>query len=138
VDVVAGSIMPGLVELRRRIAGMHNDVELHVDTEDMAVLMARADMAIGAAGVTAWERCALGLPTLIVIAADNQRANAAALAERGAAQVLGWHADISGEAIARGIGELCSDPSRRERMSRAAIGMCDGRGTARLAEAMCP
>ena len=61
---------------------------LHVDADNVPALMAQADLAIGAAGATAWERCCLGLPSLVVIAADNQRHVAAGLKAAGAAQLL--------------------------------------------------
>jgi len=35
--------------------------------------MADSDLAIGAAGSTSWERCCLGLPTLLIVLAENQR-----------------------------------------------------------------
>ena len=53
----------------------------------MPALTAAADLAIGAGGSSTWERCCLGLPTITVVLADNQRGAAAALAERGAATV---------------------------------------------------
>ena len=39
----------------------------------MVPLMLQADLAIGAGGVTAWERCCLGLPSMLVTLAGNQR-----------------------------------------------------------------
>ena len=38
----------------------------------MAKLMSNADLAIGAAGSTTWERCCLGLPTIQLAIAKNQ------------------------------------------------------------------
>ena len=61
---------------------------LHVDTPHMARLTAEADIGIGAAGSSVWERCVLGLPSAMVVLAENQRPAAAALAERNAA--LWW------------------------------------------------
>ncbi len=46
----------------------------HLDfVKNMAELMLRYDIAIGAPGTTAWERAALGLPSILVPLADNQR-----------------------------------------------------------------
>jgi len=63
--------------------------EVIVDSRDMAALMALADLAIGGAGVTAWERCALGLPAVTVTMAANQAATAAALEAAGASVSAG-------------------------------------------------
>ena len=38
----------------------------------MAELMADSDFSIGAAGSTSWERCALGVPSILVSIAENQ------------------------------------------------------------------
>jgi spore coat polysaccharide biosynthesis predicted glycosyltransferase SpsG len=52
---------------------------------NMAQLMSESDFCIGAAGGSAWERCCLGLPTLVLILAANQKAGAIALQAHGAA-----------------------------------------------------
>jgi spore coat polysaccharide biosynthesis predicted glycosyltransferase SpsG len=61
---------------------------VRVDVADMAQLMANSDLAIGAAGSTSWERCCMGLPTLMVVLADNQREGAAALDQCGSAKLI--------------------------------------------------
>ena len=49
----------------------------------MAILMAEASWAIGAAGTSTWERCCLGLPTLTLVTAENQLPAARALCDAG-------------------------------------------------------
>ena len=44
-----------------------------VGVSNMAQLMADSDLAIGAAGATSWERCCLGLPSIVLALAENQR-----------------------------------------------------------------
>src|SRR5690606_7186543 len=89
IDIVVGSQTAGIERLRRDAAAIGPRCHVHVDAADMAGLTAGADLAIGAAGGAAWERCALGLPSLVLTVADNQADNAAALAAAGAAEVLG-------------------------------------------------
>ena len=50
--------------------------------------MYNADIAIGAGGTTSWERCCMGLPTIIVISASNQELASKSLQISGAAIVL--------------------------------------------------
>ena len=46
----------------------------HIDfVDNMAELMLEHDIAIGAPGTTSWERACLGLPSIIVPLADNQK-----------------------------------------------------------------
>ncbi|NNP69397.1 UDP-2,4-diacetamido-2,4,6-trideoxy-beta-L-altropyranose hydrolase [Acinetobacter sp. Ac_5812] len=56
-----------------------------INANNMADLMAEHDLAIGAAGSTAWERCCLGLPTVMICMADNQKMIAQHLDRLGAA-----------------------------------------------------
>ena len=70
--VVAGRYSPYLSEIERSVDSYLGDIELIVDAGNMAELMTHADIAIGAAGATTWERCALGLPSIIIKTADNQ------------------------------------------------------------------
>ena len=53
----------------------------------LAPLIARADLAIGAAGTTAWERLCLGLPSLVITVADNQVPIAKELCQR---ELIRW------------------------------------------------
>jgi UDP-2,4-diacetamido-2,4,6-trideoxy-beta-L-altropyranose hydrolase len=48
-------------------------IRVIVDSSNMSKLMFDADLAIGTGGSTSWERCCLGLPTLLYISADNQK-----------------------------------------------------------------
>jgi UDP-2,4-diacetamido-2,4,6-trideoxy-beta-L-altropyranose hydrolase len=104
------------------------------DAAGLAHVMATADLAIGGAGVTAWERCTLGLPSLVLVLADNQRAGARALAEAGAAMVFEPDADgFSG--LVRAFERLATLGEARTAMARAALKIADGRGALRVAAA---
>jgi len=54
--------------------------------ENVAELMAWADLAVSAGGSTCWELVLMGLPSLVLVVADNQRGVAAALDTAGAAR----------------------------------------------------
>lgn len=134
LDVVLGGAAPGLKALTR-LAAHDPRLTVHVDTPNMAQLIAEADVGFGAAGSTTWERCVLGLPQAILVVAENQRPAAQALAERGAAIVIdGGAADLD-QAIDRAIVRLFTDAGLRERLSATSAALCDGRGAARTAEA---
>jgi len=86
--VVLGPSNPHREALHVAAYGLTN-VRVLDATNDMALLMSQADLAIGTCGVAAWERCAMGLPCLVVVTADNQRDDARILAQRGAVEHLG-------------------------------------------------
>ena len=85
ITVVMGPHAPWLHQVQAQAAHMSRPTQVLVGVSDMAQLMADSDLAIGAAGGTAWERCCLGLPGLALVVAENQQAGAAALQKVGAA-----------------------------------------------------
>jgi UDP-2,4-diacetamido-2,4,6-trideoxy-beta-L-altropyranose hydrolase len=130
VDIVCGAFGPS--DALRRLAA-EGRVAVHCHVADMAALMAEADLAIGAGGTTSLERCCLGLPTLLVLMADNQRKMAANLVEAGAARSLGWHHAVDAAMIAAALDRLHSETELIVAMSAAAARLCDGEGAARVA-----
>ncbi|HET7775514.1 MAG TPA: UDP-2,4-diacetamido-2,4,6-trideoxy-beta-L-altropyranose hydrolase, partial [Azospira sp.] len=66
LKVVLGPHSPWVEQVRQQASAMDR-VEVLVNVDDMAALMAESDLAIGAAGTTAWERCCLGLPTITLV-----------------------------------------------------------------------
>jgi UDP-2,4-diacetamido-2,4,6-trideoxy-beta-L-altropyranose hydrolase len=87
-DVVISTINPYKLELQNLANRMANTI-LHVQPQSMATLMNEADMAVGAGGMTMWERCFLWLPSLVVVLADNQRVLTERLARKGMLTNLG-------------------------------------------------
>jgi UDP-2,4-diacetamido-2,4,6-trideoxy-beta-L-altropyranose hydrolase len=88
VTVVMGANAPYLEDVKKIAQNMSLKVDVKVNVTDMAKIMADSDIAIGAAGSTAWERCCLGLPTLMCVLAENQRMIAHALSTVGAVLVF--------------------------------------------------
>jgi UDP-2,4-diacetamido-2,4,6-trideoxy-beta-L-altropyranose hydrolase len=130
VDVVIGSGNPHRQAIVNACARLGR-ATLHVQTDQMAQLMAAADCAIGAPGSTTWERCTLGLPALVTILADNQAAIGEALHAAGAHRLLGRHGDVTAEHYAQVLCDL--DAAALAHMSKAAAQICDGRGADRVA-----
>lgn len=131
-DVVVSSSNPKRDELKRLSASHRNPVELHTDVENIADLMAASDLALGAAGGSSWERCCLGLPTVVVCAADNQRDNATALSTSGAISFVGNYDDIDVSALSEALGQYLNRPKKLRQVSQQAAAICDGMGARRL------
>jgi len=110
--------------------------EVLVDVGDMARLMASADFSIGAGGSTTWERCCLGLPSIIVETAANQNGAAAAMQKAGAALVAGplLHPAFSSKLVQCMNNLLESGVSAR--ISRRSAELCFGDGVVRVADLM--
>ena len=97
--------------------------------------MAAADMAIGAGGASTWERCCLGLPTLAVIVADNQRDMIRRLASDGALLAVDMHDAAFEAAFGAALDRLVGLEVRIALRARSAP-LCDGRGAERIADAI--
>ena len=89
ITVVMGPHAPCLADVQQQAAQMPRPTQVLLGVSAMAQLMADSDLCIGAAGGTSWERCCLGLPTLLLVLADNQLPGAHALEKAGAALVVG-------------------------------------------------
>lgn len=80
VTVVMGPHAPWLAQVQAKATQMSLHTEVLVGVDNMAQLMAESDLAIGAAGSTSWEFCCLGIPSMLICTADNQRTVIGALA----------------------------------------------------------
>jgi UDP-2,4-diacetamido-2,4,6-trideoxy-beta-L-altropyranose hydrolase len=135
VDVVVGPGYPHLPGLRALLEGERR-FRLHVNTTRMPELMAAADLAIGAPGSASWERCTLGLPTILVTVADNQVEVARSLVELGAARSLGWHAEVAAADLRAAVEALRASVPATLALGRRAAAATDGLGVARVVAAI--
>ncbi len=133
-DVALGADAASLPRLRS-LAAVDPGVVVHADARDVAALMRTADVAVGAGGSATWERCALGLPTLAVVVADNQRAMIDRLAQAGAVLAVDMAAPDFDLALDAAFDRLCT-PALRRSLAQASSALCDGRGAGRVADAL--
>lgn len=85
LTVVMGSSAPWTEYIKKIAKSMKYETTVLVGVSNMAELMIKHNLAIGAAGSTAWERCCLGLPTIMICMAENQYMIAKDLHNLGAA-----------------------------------------------------
>lgn len=135
ITVVAGTGTACCDALRATAAMLRWAVEVKVNVRDMAGLMCESDLAIGGAGATSWERCCVGLPSIVIVLARNQQGVAAALREVGAARIVPEPAEIEMHLPTEVDGLVRSAQSRSD-MSRAASLVTDGSGTAAVVRTM--
>jgi UDP-2,4-diacetamido-2,4,6-trideoxy-beta-L-altropyranose hydrolase len=134
LDIIMGAAAPYLDEVRQQATGLPFKATVSVNVTDMAERMCLADLSIGAAGGTSWERGCLGLPAILVVLAENQVAGATALEASGAAVKID-DADQLGATLPSVLVALF-EPGRLERMSDAAAGITDGDGVFRALQEM--
>ena len=71
VNVIVGKSNPNQKEIEK-FCYKNNNMYYFCQVENIAEFMNEADLAIGAGGVTTWERCFLALPSIVISVADNQ------------------------------------------------------------------
>lgn len=132
VTVLMGAVSPWLDTVRDLAARMPWPTEVLAGVSHVAQLMCDSDAAVGAVGGMAWERCCLGLPTVAVALADNQRPAASALHKAEAVLLC----DAGGEFQQQlhSALESLADPGLLRNLSRASSVITDGSGCGRVVE----
>ena len=130
--IIMGATAPHLARIQHYAATAPYPSQVIANATNMAELMTQATWAIGAAGSSSWERCALGLPTLLITIADNQRPIADQLQSAGAAIAL-EASQIPSPAFQTAIAHLMQ-PENQQRISQAAAQLCDAHGAERVAQ----
>ena len=133
-DVVIGpgaQVDPELIEAVEQMP----QISLHraPSQEQLARLMATADMALGAGGVMLWERLCIGVPSLVICVAENQRPQIEEMRAAGAIRFIGDHSNVTANSIVVAVRALADNQSARDALSRTGRALVDGRGALRLA-----
>lgn len=85
VVVGAGNANKANVEEYCKLHGFN----YYCQVDNMAELMNQADLALGAGGTTTWERCFLGLPSIVTSIAENQEVGARDMSNKNYLVYLG-------------------------------------------------
>ena len=129
VIVVVGGSNPHYELLQTAIEQSSFVIHLKTNVTNMPELMAWADVAIAAGGSTSWELAFMGLPSLVLILADNQRETAQKLGEMEVAINLGWHENVSFKKISVEAIGLLELSEVRSKMTKLAKKLVDGQGS---------
>lgn len=133
--IVVGGSNSHLPELEKEIQQLRK-AELIVDTTNMSELMTWADVAVTAGGTTSWETAFMGLPSVVIVVAENQKGIAQSLDEAGAVVSLGWHEQVSIETVTKEMDKLLRSIDTRLELSERSRSLVDGNGVSRVIEAL--
>ncbi len=134
VNIVAGAQNPHADAIQQACRSF--EYSFHESTHVMAQLMARANWAVGAGGVSLLERCAMGLPSITMSIAPNQQRGVAAAQAQGALLALDVQAPDFVADLRLAIQDFLTTPERLQAMASAALALCDGKGTGRVADVL--
>lgn len=101
----------------------------HQQIDYMATLMNEVDFAIGAGGLTTWERCYVGLPSSSTIVADNQIEGTEYAEKLGAIKNLGWHEQVTTETYEKLLNDITQQASQFHQISRVGLELTESHGS---------
>lgn len=129
--VVIGPAFTNQLEIEAAAANHHN-VLLHY-SPDIKDLMSLCDISISAAGSTTYELAVSGVPSILVVVADNQIELAAEAARQGISIDLGWYTKALDSKLTDALKTMINDHFRREKMVLKGQQTIDGHGAKRVA-----
>jgi UDP-2,4-diacetamido-2,4,6-trideoxy-beta-L-altropyranose hydrolase len=132
IDVAVGALHRDAAQIET-IAARTPGVHFHHATPDMAILMARARLYVGAGGTTSWERCCLALPGVVVSTAPNQEPACRALDDAGSHVYLGDARGVAPEAMAATAMSVLASAGWSSRLAERSSSIVDGLGARRVA-----
>lgn len=134
IDVVAGNANKNKNSIKRLCDNIPS-ASFYCQIDNIAELMANADLAIGGGGSMTWERCCMGLPAIVSILSENQRELTEEVARIGCVINLGWANSLTPLDYVKAIKSLNNETLRK--MSRQCLELVDGEGSCRVANEIC-
>lgn len=135
IDVICGRYNGAYDTLCREYAQEQN-IRIHRAVSDMERYMTEADLAISAGGITLYELCACGTPTISYALADNQLDNVKKFQEDGQ---IAYAGDVRMDDVVKNIKhcmEIYDAVSVRQEKSLQMQKLVDGKGAGRIAEVL--
>jgi len=130
--IIVGGSNPHLSVIRHTLGEISSSLRVVVNPSSMPELIAWADVGISAAGSTSWELAFMGLPSLLIVTAENQRYVAATLDRAKAGVNLGFHRELTADGITAVLVPLLGDSLRRKALSANGQKLVDGLGVWRV------
>ena len=118
----------------KKLYSKTSNITCHQST-NIAHLMNKADLSIGAGGSTTWERCCLGLPSIVSILSKDQYELTKTLANEGCVINLGSANTVNSKDYAKAIKNM--DSVIIKKISEKCMHLVDGEGSIRVAKKIC-
>ncbi len=137
ITVVVGSgVAASTRDALARLGSQAANLEVLQDPATLTDLLASSSVAVLGAGSMAWEALSLGVPSLLVAVAENQRVVVRGAVDALAARDAGLPDSGLEARVREGVLELLSRPELRRELSERAMRLFDGRGCYRVIDAL--
>jgi len=134
INVVMPCSSPYYNRMKRLIKPIKN-AKLYCDLPSLAPLILAANIGIGAGGATNWERFCLGLPSLVITLAENQKLVNQDLDQLGLIDLIGDAETVEIEQLISGIKTILSRGDIADWSNRC-MRACSGEGASLVAHAI--
>ena len=135
LDSVSGAAYAHKSSLKELVVQRGN-ATIHWQLPDLADLMAKSDLAIGAGGATTWERCCMGLPTIMTSIAENQRPACDALSADTIINYLGHFDQVTSELIRDRVLSFVKNSDLLRDLGERGMKLVDGNGVSKITKTM--
>lgn len=115
VDIVVGNSNPKRTYIKQLCKNIQG-ANFYCQINNISELMVNADIAIGAGGVSTWERVYLELPTIVIAVAQNQIEVASALSTTNSIIYLGESHSLKEEDIQKTVEYIFENPYELQKM----------------------
>ncbi len=136
IDIAIGSGAEHLKRIQAFLKTSVLDASLHVDSEQIAFLMSRADVGIGAGGTMLWERSVLALPSITIALAENQLAASETAGKMGITTYLNANDPKLRKQLVSALSSLLNDRTLRKQYVEKSGQLIDGKGAKRIVNAI--
>ena len=135
VKIVAGASNLHTDSLKAAVSDKSATMNVLDNVNNMANLMAEADVAVSAGGSTCWELAYMGVPAIVVVLAENQCSNAEHLAKAGFAINHGKGL-LTDTTLKKSLERIIFSDGLWAQMARKGQALIDGKGRERVVSAM--
>jgi len=126
VTIILGASSTHLDTVKAKANRLIYNTTVKTNIDNMAETMANSDLGIGACGTSTWERCCLGLPSIQIVTAENQKKIAKNLESQDIVKIVN-----SFDELVPSINYMINNLSKYSNKSKSII---DGKGLMRLVE----
>ena len=130
ISIIFGGLSEINEEHKNLICQFSNTITSYGMVNNMAEILSGSDLVIGAAGSSSWERCCLGVPSIIFPVALNQSEISKQLSKCGAAIAL-TNQDLSNGNLELLVNQMLQSQDLAM-MSKVAATVCDGNGLSKI------
>ncbi len=133
INVVVGSAYMYLDDIQSLVNSDKNTM-LYVQPNNIAKQMLVADIAIGAGGISTWERMCVGLPSIVITTAENQISFNNELHRDGYINLIGESSNIKKRHIYESFKSLIDNTELLYKQSKKCLDLIDGLGSDKIAK----